>query len=229
MTHHTTGTILLCDLDGMLLAIPTDGLGIAVDFTIGRSLVQQVAETDVAAAHDFIFAVRRQSMALNWMLAFDLKEGRTVLQVDGSVINDGLVVIVRRLEVAGSDVSLAAIDAIGGLNNRLINQQRELVRASIEAARVAVTDGMAHPAKPSAVESIQVNTPMASKPFSVRENEVIPLFLAGFSNLRIAQYLGIEESAAKARLRTIYRKLGVASRPQAIMALLARDGRLTPK
>jgi DNA-binding NarL/FixJ family response regulator len=65
----------------------------------------------------------------------------------------------------------------------------------------------------------------ASNRFSVREREVIPMLLDGFSNRLIARRLAIEESAVKARLRTIYRKLGVFSRAQAVRALLTEDGR----
>jgi DNA-binding NarL/FixJ family response regulator len=58
-------------------------------------------------------------------------------------------------------------------------------------------------------------------PFSSGESQVVPLLLDGLSNKLIAQRLGIEEAAVKARLRSIYKKMGVFNRAQAVMALLS--------
>ncbi|CAA7627385.1 Regulatory protein, LuxR:Response regulator receiver [Candidatus Terasakiella magnetica] len=57
--------------------------------------------------------------------------------------------------------------------------------------------------------------------FSPSEVEVIPLLLDGLSNKVIAQRCGAGEAAIKARLRSIYKKLGATNRAQAIWALLA--------
>jgi DNA-binding NarL/FixJ family response regulator len=56
--------------------------------------------------------------------------------------------------------------------------------------------------------------------FSPCEAAVIPLLMDGLCNKVIAHNLGIEEAAVKARLRCIYRKMGVANRAQAVMRLL---------
>jgi DNA-binding NarL/FixJ family response regulator len=65
------------------------------------------------------------------------------------------------------------------------------------------------------------HAPPAAPPFSPREQEVVTMLLEGMQNRSISERLGIEESAVKARLRSIYRKLGVANRSQAIMAIIA--------
>ena len=57
--------------------------------------------------------------------------------------------------------------------------------------------------------------------FSPAETEVIPLLLDGLPNKLIAQRLNINEAAAKARLRGIYKKVGAANRAQAVWSLLA--------
>ncbi len=57
--------------------------------------------------------------------------------------------------------------------------------------------------------------------FSPAETEVVPLLLDGLSNKVIAQRLGIEEAAIKARLRGIYRKVGAVNRAQAVWSLLS--------
>lgn len=56
--------------------------------------------------------------------------------------------------------------------------------------------------------------------FSPCESEVVPLLLSGLCNKVIGDRLGIEEAAVKARLRGIYKKMGVVNRAQAVMALM---------
>jgi DNA-binding NarL/FixJ family response regulator len=64
------------------------------------------------------------------------------------------------------------------------------------------------------------DTASAQAHFSNSEAQVIPLLMDGLCNKVIAHHLGIEEAAVKARLRCIYRKMGVANRSQAVMRLL---------
>jgi DNA-binding NarL/FixJ family response regulator len=56
--------------------------------------------------------------------------------------------------------------------------------------------------------------------FSPAETQVVPLLLDGLCNKIIARRLDIEEAAVKARLRGIYKKMGVVNRAQAVMRLL---------
>jgi DNA-binding NarL/FixJ family response regulator len=56
--------------------------------------------------------------------------------------------------------------------------------------------------------------------FSPCESQVVPLLLSGLCNKVIGDRLGIEEAAVKARLRGIYKKMGVVNRAQAVMALM---------
>lgn len=57
--------------------------------------------------------------------------------------------------------------------------------------------------------------------FSPAESEVIPLLLDGLPNKLIAQSLGIDEAAIKARLRGVYKKIGATNRAQAVWGLLS--------
>ena len=57
--------------------------------------------------------------------------------------------------------------------------------------------------------------------FSAGEELVVPLLLNGLPNKLIAQQLDIDEAAVKARLRSIYKKMKVTNRAQAVMALLS--------
>jgi DNA-binding NarL/FixJ family response regulator len=57
---------------------------------------------------------------------------------------------------------------------------------------------------------------------SRREQEVVRQLLRGQTNKEIARQLGIEEVTVALHLRTIYRKLGVRNRTQAVRLLLER-------
>jgi DNA-binding CsgD family transcriptional regulator len=60
---------------------------------------------------------------------------------------------------------------------------------------------------------------MGSNPIlTKRENEIIDLLLEGKSNKEIASILGIKEGTVESHLTSIYAKLGVSSRAEAILA-----------
>jgi DNA-binding CsgD family transcriptional regulator len=56
-------------------------------------------------------------------------------------------------------------------------------------------------------------------PLTRREQEVAELLLQGKSNKQIAALLGISESTVEFHIKNIYAKLGVSSRPEAILKL----------
>lgn len=63
---------------------------------------------------------------------------------------------------------------------------------------------------------------MASEPeeFSLREQEVAKLLLAGKSNKEMAVQLGISTRAVEFHLTHLYEKLGVCSRVEALIRLI---------
>jgi DNA-binding CsgD family transcriptional regulator len=199
MMATAAGTVLHCDLDGILREIRSDGLGISSGLEIAQRLDHLVVAEYAVMARDFVAALARDGAAFNWRFAIDLPEGPALFRFDGSVVDGGLLVIVGRPE-AESATSQKAIDAISALNNGLVNRLREMERAA-----------------PPAVTGETRPLPA----FTAREHEVVVLLMDGLSNHLIALRLGVEESAVKARLRTIYKKLGVASRAQAVKALLS--------
>ncbi len=54
-------------------------------------------------------------------------------------------------------------------------------------------------------------------PLSLREWEVLRLLLQGLSNKQIAHSLGISHKTVELHLTSIYRKIGVKSRAEAIL------------
>jgi LuxR family maltose regulon positive regulatory protein len=54
------------------------------------------------------------------------------------------------------------------------------------------------------------------EPLSIREQEVLELLAAGLSNQEIARHLVVSEGTVKTHIKSIYGKLGVHSRTQAV-------------
>jgi len=65
--------------------------------------------------------------------------------------------------------------------------------------------------------SLRAQEPLAS--LSAREREILALLASGMSNKQIASHLTISANTVKFHLRTIYAKLGVRNRVQAMQAI----------
>ncbi|MFI5004054.1 MAG: LuxR C-terminal-related transcriptional regulator [Solirubrobacterales bacterium] len=65
--------------------------------------------------------------------------------------------------------------------------------------------------------SLQQDAPLAT--LSAREREILDLLTSGLSNKEIATHLTISSNTVKFHLRTIYSKLGVCNRVQAMQAV----------
>jgi DNA-binding NarL/FixJ family response regulator len=65
--------------------------------------------------------------------------------------------------------------------------------------------------------SAQADNPLAT--LSAREREILALLASGMSNKQIASHLTISSNTVKFHLRTIYSKLGVRNRVQAMQAV----------
>ena len=59
---------------------------------------------------------------------------------------------------------------------------------------------------------------VSSARLSLHETEVLRLVAAGFTDLEIAEQLVLSPRTIHAHLRSIYRKMGVSSRPAAVVA-----------
>lgn len=59
-----------------------------------------------------------------------------------------------------------------------------------------------------------------TKPLSPRETEVLDMIARGLTNAQIATRLGLSVHGVKFHLASVYRKLGVANRTEAAVALL---------
>lgn len=201
MVNGQNGAVLRCGPDGTIKEVVAEGVGIARTDAIGKQLSALVCVADESAACTFVSTTQENGAAFSWNMAVEVSGSPVSLSFDGIATDNGLMIVVKRLDTPGWRKEIEALTA---LNNRLINRQRILVRTLMK-----VSGSTGHSAETSPQQH-----------FSPAEQEVLPLLLDGASNRSIAVRLGIAESAVKARLRAIYRKLQVGTRAQAVKALL---------
>ncbi|MCT7657607.1 response regulator transcription factor [Mycobacterium deserti] len=91
---------------------------------------------------------------------------------------------------------------------------RELVAAleDVHAGKTVVSD-----APPRARSAVGLDWPGRSEGLSDRESEILALITQGNSNAEVAKLTYLSPNTVKSYIRTIYRKIGVGSRTQAVL------------
>lgn len=74
-------------------------------------------------------------------------------------------------------------------------------------------------------EELTAAAPARAYSLTAREHEVLRLVVTGLSNRLVARRLGIAERTVKVHLHSVYRKLGVSGRAEAIVLMLGGEGR----
>jgi DNA-binding CsgD family transcriptional regulator len=102
---------------------------------------------------------------------------------------------------------------------------RAELRAILEAAGVRVT-GEGETAEEAQLAGDSPDALVVFEPLTGREQEVLDWLALGLSNRAIAARLGISEHTVKFHVASIYGKLGVSSRAEAVRGA-ARRGLIT--
>jgi DNA-binding NarL/FixJ family response regulator len=98
----------------------------------------------------------------------------------------------------------------------------------LEQALMSALDGRI-PLPPAVVSSAQpVDMAEVEAVLTPRQLDVLRLLVAGQPNKRICSTLNLSESAVKSHLEAVYRRLGVNSRTQAVVAAARRGLVLSP-
>lgn len=90
--------------------------------------------------------------------------------------------------------------------------------AAVQAGLLVLDPSVREHASPVAVAPLSAREP--PEPLTEREREVLALLVAGFSNRRAAERLGIAENTVKAHVAAILAKLAVTTRTEAVTAAL---------
>jgi DNA-binding NarL/FixJ family response regulator len=124
----------------------------------------------------------------------------------------------RYVVVSGSDGEKAVLEAIENGAAGFIPKTSS-AGAMLAALRTVVHGGVALPSPMCAAGPVAaLVTPPEPLGLSARQGDVLRLLIEGKSNKGICSDLGIAESTVKTHLVTIFRKLDVTSRTQAVAA-----------
>lgn len=102
---------------------------------------------------------------------------------------------------------------------------RAELRAILEAAGVRVAAGAETPEEAQLADAAS-DALVVHEPLTARERDVLEWLSLGLSNRGIAERLGISEHTVKFHVTSIYGKLGVSSRAEAVRGA-ARRGLIT--
>jgi DNA-binding NarL/FixJ family response regulator len=90
---------------------------------------------------------------------------------------------------------------------------RELVAAleAVHAGEIVISDA------PPRARTAGLDWPGRAEGLTDRESEILALITQGLSNVQVAELAFLSPNTVKSYIRTIYRKIGVASRTQAVL------------
>jgi len=112
------------------------------------------------------------------------------------------------------EVAVALLRDAAAAQHRAIIMLSNLLPAGPRPATRTVAPA---PRRSSPTEELRV--PPTAVPMTARERQVFAQLLRGQTNRQIARILGISEQTVKNHLRSVFGKLGVADRLQAVLAI----------
>jgi len=133
----------------------------------------------------------------------------------------------ERLEVVMSAIDAGALGFIPK-TSRAAEMQRALTCVLTGGVYLPELPHAANDSGFAALSEDQVDAGAAELGLSVRQLDVLRLLLEGKPNKEICRRLLLSESTVKTHLAAIFRKLGVNSRTQAVVAVAQRGMRLSP-
>jgi DNA-binding NarL/FixJ family response regulator len=130
----------------------------------------------------------------------------------------------------GADIPIVVLEGSenGAVSDLLRQGARAVLPAGVSPAELlaavrAVTSGLIvlHPSTIAAIPHAAVNTSQAAseewiEPLTKREKEVLQMLAAGLGNKEIAAKLNISDHTAKFHVGSIFGKLGVSTRAEAV-------------
>jgi DNA-binding NarL/FixJ family response regulator len=107
--------------------------------------------------------------------------------------------------------------SIGAIMHAMKKQRRESERYQMENARLLERERITEEIKTQNISDLE-----SMEPLTAREKEVIDLIAQGKGNKEIAAALNIEEKTVKNYINSIYSKLQIKSRYEAISYIFKR-------
>jgi signal transduction histidine kinase len=118
------GLAVLCDVQGTILDVVRDDLGVAGRLAPGRPLTLVVDRGSLSKALSFLVDLRAQGTAFGWELNVATPETTTTLQFAGVTTKGGLLVVAAE---SGSGL-LSLYEELMGINNEQANALRGVLK-----------------------------------------------------------------------------------------------------
>ena len=184
-----------------------------------ESLVRSIPSLEFAGTFD---VSRMAALELSGELSGDvvLLDPGDSGESEWPVLADLPIPVVLLLDFADSDLVGSALRA--GIRGVL---SRDATQEEIEGAVHAVNGGLVVTTPAAVAELLPDVQPFAeqlAEPLSDRELEVLDLLAEGISNKLIAHRLTISEHTVKTHVASIFAKLGVSSRTEAVSQAIRR-------
>lgn len=161
MTDKINGIGIFCDLNGKVLKIVYDGLGIGEYIKTGELFLKSVDEGSTYKASNFIEKIVSENAAFNWELNIQKKQENMIIHFSGCVVSDHILIIGVKslgkmynlieelskmnseqgnvLRIMTKDLLIKlnkedynSYDEISRLNNELTNTKRELTKTNFK-------------------------------------------------------------------------------------------------
>lgn len=127
----TAGIAFLCDLDGKVLRVVRDELGISETFALGRHLPLIVDRGSFNKALSFIIEVKSKGAAFDWQLVVPVSGEMDVLNFAGVIFHEGMLIVGAKTR---EDLE-QLFDELVKIGNEQANLLRAAVKESVDLAR----------------------------------------------------------------------------------------------
>lgn len=133
--NDTAGVALLCDLDGTIVRIISDRVGLSHRVAPGKSFSLVVDRGSLTKALDFLLAIKSDEAAFDWELGMPVGDSVRILHFAGARTGDELVVVgANTLEEA--ERLLVELESMW---NEQANHLRTTLKENIQIAKEAQT------------------------------------------------------------------------------------------
>ncbi len=130
-SQSISGIVFQCDLEGRILDIPHDGLGIADQFPQQALLSSCVERENFAKIMNFLVELRQKRMTFDWQINVKLREDITPLTFAGTLVEDTLVI----LAAPSREDVMRLYEDLMQINNEQMNALRASMKQQSEMSQ----------------------------------------------------------------------------------------------
>jgi signal transduction histidine kinase len=126
--NPNVGIVFLCDMDGAVLEVIRDEIGLADKAPPGKSLASIVDRGSLGKALNFILEIKSHGAAFDWQLGIPISNTIEILSFAGVIWNERLLLVAAK--TANELESL--VNELAQMGNEQINRLRSVMKAHAE-------------------------------------------------------------------------------------------------